>query len=100
MQRLRKCATPVNRPGPGGLKNIQPCGKPATVQRGKQWVCAGHDPEKVSSWVIRERATGEVVMETFDRKKIEALNAEKYEAIPIGDYLAALNKKPMVSADG
>jgi predicted RNA methylase len=46
-----------------------------------------------NSWVLREKATGKVVMETFDRKKVEALNTEKYEAVPIGEYLASLNDK-------
>lgn len=45
-----------------------------------------------ASWVIRDKATGEVVMETFDRKKAEALNTAKYEAVPIGDYLGDFNK--------
>lgn len=45
-----------------------------------------------ASWVIRNRETGEVVMETFDRKKVDALNTEKYEAVPIQEYLAGLNK--------
>jgi GGDEF domain-containing protein len=45
-----------------------------------------------ASWVIKERATGMAVMETFDRKKVDALNTGKYEAVPIIDYLAELNK--------
>lgn len=46
-----------------------------------------------SSWVIRNKVTGEVVMETFDRAKVDALNTAKYEAVPIREYLASLNKK-------
>lgn len=51
-------------------------------------------PENVNtaSWVIRDRATGAVIMETFDRKKVDALNLEKYEAIPIQKHLAGINK--------
>jgi len=49
---------------------------------------------KQSSWVIREKATGTVVMETFDRAKVEALNTAKYEAVPVQEHLASLNKKP------
>lgn len=45
-----------------------------------------------SSWVIKNKATGAVVMETFDRKVFDALNRDKYVAVPIKDYLASLNK--------
>lgn len=45
-----------------------------------------------ASWVIREKATGKVIMETFDQKKVDALNTAKYEAVPIQQYLASLNK--------
>ena len=48
---------------------------------------------RTASWVIREKATGDVIMETFDRKKVDALNAKKYEAVPIQQYLAGLNAK-------
>lgn len=46
-----------------------------------------------ASWVIRNKQTGEVIAETFDRKKVDALNAAKYEAVPIREHLAGLNKK-------
>jgi hypothetical protein len=45
-----------------------------------------------ASWVIREKATGKVVMETFDKAKVNALNTEKYEAVPVAKYLGDLNK--------
>lgn len=45
---------------------------------------------KPASWVIREKATGNVVMETFDQKKVEALNTDKYEAVPIAQHLAGI----------
>lgn len=45
-----------------------------------------------ASWVVRERATGRVVMETFDRRAVEALNTERYEAVPIGQHLAEVNR--------
>ena len=48
---------------------------------------------ETASWVIRERATGKVVMETFNAKVIEKLNAERYEAVPILEYLQSLNRK-------
>lgn len=47
---------------------------------------------KQTSWIIRNRLTGEVIMETFDRKKVDTLNTKKYEAVPILDYLVSLNK--------
>lgn len=43
------------------------------------------------SWIIREKASGEVVMETFDKKVVDALNTVKYEAVPAREYLAGLN---------
>jgi hypothetical protein len=52
-----------------------------------------------ASWVIREKATGNVVMETFDRKTVDALNTQKYEAVPIGKHLASLSKKPEPKED-
>jgi hypothetical protein len=47
---------------------------------------------KTASWVIREKGTGKVMFETFDKKKVDALNTAKYEAVPIMEYLASLNK--------
>ena len=45
------------------------------------------------SWIIVEKSTGKAVMETYDPRKVAALNAEKYAAIPARDYLAGLNRK-------
>lgn len=51
-----------------------------------------------TSWVIRRRADGRVIRETFNHdvpKRIAAdpeLSAQ-YEVIPILDYLASLNTK-------
>lgn len=52
---------------------------------------------KQASWVIREKSSGNVVMETFDRKKVEALNTEKFDAVPIAEHLASLNQKKPAS---
>lgn len=49
--------------------------------------------ENPASWVIRNKETGDVIMETFDPKKVDALNVEKYEAVPIITYLGELNAK-------
>lgn len=57
---------------------------------------AGAGPTK--SWVIREKATGNVVMETFDRKKVDALNTAKYEAVPVAQHIAQLNAKSKAAA--
>ena len=46
-----------------------------------------------NSWVVREKDTGKVIMETFDPAKVLALNKEKYEAVPIGKYLAETNQQ-------
>lgn len=46
---------------------------------------------RTASWVIRNRWTKEVVCETWSEKFVTAINMEKYEAIPIGDYLAEIN---------
>jgi len=46
-----------------------------------------------ASWVVREKATGTVLFETFNRRVVEALNTAKYEAVPIGEYLAEINRK-------
>ena len=45
-----------------------------------------------ASWVIRNKETGEVISETFESGIVQKLNTDKYEAIPIIDYLEGLNK--------
>lgn len=53
---------------------------------------------KPASWVIRNKATGAVVLETYDRAKVDALNTEKYEAVPIQEHLSGLSQKQEVAA--
>ena len=48
---------------------------------------------RTTSWVIRNKETKEVILETFDSKKVAALNTAKYEAVPIYEYLCSLNAK-------
>jgi len=48
---------------------------------------------RTASWIIIEKATGKAVLETFNPKVMEAINTEKYEAIPVLQYLASLNQK-------
>ena len=55
-----------------------------------------------ASWVIRNKATGEVLFETFDKKVVDALNTAKYEAVGIREYLGSINgaKKKLADAEG
>jgi hypothetical protein len=46
---------------------------------------------KTASWVIREKSTGKVICETFNPSVVAALNVDKYEAVPILEYLVSLN---------
>lgn len=48
---------------------------------------------ETASWVIREKATGKVIAETFLKNVVGALNKNKYEAVPIGEYLGSINGK-------
>jgi hypothetical protein len=47
---------------------------------------------KTASWILRNKATKEVVCETFDARKVAALNLAKYEAVPILAYLQEINR--------
>ena len=47
---------------------------------------------KTASWVLRNKTTKEVICETFDSRKVELLNTEKYEAVPILEYLVEFNR--------
>lgn len=44
-----------------------------------------------SSWVIRYKESGRVVIETYDYSKVENLDTRVYEAVPIAEYLRSLN---------
>lgn len=46
-----------------------------------------------ASWVILNKETGEVVMETTSHRKVMALNTDKYRAVPVLEYLASLNQR-------
>lgn len=72
------------------LKAEQPTGAAAMVSGAP---VADTSLNRDSSWVIREKATGKVVMETFDRAKVDALNTAKYEAVPIQRHLAEQGAK-------
>lgn len=47
---------------------------------------------RTASWVIKNKKTGEIILETFNPKVIAALNTAKYEAVPIRKHLEDLNE--------
>lgn len=49
--------------------------------------------EVATSYVIIEIATGSAVLETFSEKIAQAINTNKYKAVPILEYLQAINKE-------
>lgn len=48
---------------------------------------------QTASWVIRNKETKEVLCEVFTKRIVEKLNTDKYEAVPILEYLVSLNRK-------
>ena len=46
-----------------------------------------------ASWIIRDKETKAVQLETFNRRVVDKLNTERYEAIQIQQYLACLNSR-------
>lgn len=44
-----------------------------------------------ASYVIVSKETGKAVFETFEKKIADAINTEKYKAVPILEYLYNLN---------
>lgn len=47
---------------------------------------------KTASWVIIELATGNGILETYSKSLTKKINTEKYKAVPILEYLQAVNK--------
>ena len=47
----------------------------------------------MTSWIIRNKATREVICETFELRVAKSINTEKYEAVPIYEYLAEVNRR-------
>lgn len=50
---------------------------------------------RTASWVIREKATGRIIMETFNPALAASLAArpeQPYEAVPILQHLQELNR--------
>lgn len=52
---------------------------------------------KTASWIIREKETGRVIMETFDPRIVGAINTQRYEVVPILTYLQSLNAKALAT---
>lgn len=47
---------------------------------------------QTASWIIREKDGGRVIMETYNKTLVERINRVKYEAVPVQEYLASLNR--------
>lgn len=45
------------------------------------------------SWVICRKSDGKAVVEVWNKSTADAINTEKYKAVPILEYLQSLNKK-------
>ena len=45
------------------------------------------------SWIIKNKQTGEVMLEIFSQKLLARLNTEKYEAVPAMAYLVGEAKR-------
>jgi hypothetical protein len=48
---------------------------------------------KTASWVVVQKDTGKVILETFDPKMVAAINLDRYRVIPILKYLTSLNRQ-------
>ena len=46
---------------------------------------------RTASWVLRDKTTKVAVCETFDKRAVDRLNTDKYEAVPILQYLGEIN---------
>lgn len=44
------------------------------------------------SWVIVERSSSKVIAELFDKRNADRVNRHKYEVVPIGQWLASVNR--------
>lgn len=46
---------------------------------------------RTASWVIVRLSDGAAMFETFERRIAEAINRDRYKAVPILQYLQSLN---------
>lgn len=55
---------------------------------------------RTTSWMVLNKETGEVVTELRGKSAVDKLNAAKYEAVPVEDYIANINKQVAEGATG
>jgi acyl-ACP thioesterase len=48
---------------------------------------------RTASWVIVNKETDQPVCETYSDKLVQALNTNKYKAVPILEWLQSINKQ-------
>ena len=48
---------------------------------------------RTASWIIVNRATGQVVFETFQLSVAGKVNTDKYEVVPILEWLQRINRQ-------
>jgi hypothetical protein len=46
----------------------------------------------IASWVIVSKATGKAICETYSQRFAAAINRDKYDVVPAGEWLGKLNK--------
>jgi hypothetical protein len=46
---------------------------------------------KTASWVVIQKSTGTVIGEFYSPKIVALVNREKYDVMPILDYLVSIN---------
>jgi hypothetical protein len=51
------------------------------------------------SWIVKRRATGEVIGEFFNPDNVRKFNGATCEAIPIGEHLASLSQRGRAIAE-
>lgn len=79
-----------NQHGPTWKRRAAPAERPNALELTQEPV---RTHETNASWVIRNKETKEVIMETFDKAKVDALNTDKYEALPIQQYMGDLQDR-------
>ncbi len=48
---------------------------------------------QTTSWVLVRNSDNQPLAETFLKHVAEAINKDKYRAVPIGEWLGSLNKR-------
>lgn len=86
-------AQPATETVTNGLPPAEQLAQETQAARGQEGAARSSIEGEPASWVIRNKETGETVMETFDRAKVDKLNTAKYEAVPILQHLQEVNRK-------